>query len=180
MIIDTIADNIIAVVKYNDVHLKLSKSEWMSGLFCWRYLGEYMDDAIDALVKDDWRAFKKSMIDYMEELGYKGCVYYNQFKRLSLKKISECFIKNEVDMSELWYMSVDYEHPNGDVSRWEEFYNTENEARIGVKSNAKELIQSYEVRGVKFEKIDLADDHAWLITTDGIHIKLNVRKWIVK
>jgi hypothetical protein len=181
MIIDTIADCMIAAVKYNDVHMKETKSGWMEGLFIWRNLGDFMDDAIVALAKNDWKAFKKSMMDYMENLGYKGCNYYNQFKRLSPKKISECIIDDGVDMSEMWYISEVEETPDG--NRWihHDYCKDENEAKLFLKLKSKRIIDAYNTtRGLNVEETHFADDHAWVSTKEGIQYKVDIRKWIVE
>lgn len=92
MIIDMIIDNIIYVCK-GDVQFKETKASWMDSFDYWKnHLGDYVQDAIVALDNDDWKGFKASMIDYMKDNGYEGSWTYNQFKRLSLKKISECFV----------------------------------------------------------------------------------------
>lgn len=93
MIIDMIIDNIIYVCK-GDVQFKETKASWMDSFDYWKnHLGDYVQDAIVALDNDDWKGFKVSMIGYMKDNGYEGSWAYNQFKRMSLKKISECFIK---------------------------------------------------------------------------------------
>ena len=181
MIIDTIADCVINVVKNDDYCLRDSKTGWMGLLFAWRHLGGFIDDAIVALAKDDWKAFKKSMMDYMENLGYKGCYYYNQFKRLSLKKISECIIDDGADMSELWYISECEERPDG--YKWEhnEYCRDENEAKWFLKLKYDRIIDAYNTsRGLNVEKTHFTDDHAWVSTTEGVQCKMYVRKWIVK
>lgn len=93
MVIDMIIENIIGVHKYGDVKFKETKETWIDYLDYWKdKLGDYIKDCIDALEGDDWKGFKKSMMDYMKENGYEGSWAYNQFKRMSLKVISECFV----------------------------------------------------------------------------------------
>jgi hypothetical protein len=181
MIIDTIADSVIGVIKYNNYHLRDDKKGWMGLLFAWRHLGGFIDNAIVALAKNDWKAFKKSMMDYMENLGYKECNYYNQFKRLSPKKISECIIDDGVDMSEMWYISEVEETPDG--NRWihHDYCKDENEAKLFLKLKSKRIIDAYNTtRGLNVEETHFADDHAWVSTKEGIQYKVDIRKWIVE
>jgi hypothetical protein len=178
MIIDTIADNIINVVKYDDVKMKDTKTGWVNLLFCWRQLGNYVDNAIVALCKDDWKTFKKSLIEYMEDNGYKGCYYYNQFKRLSIKTIADCILQDDLDTKELWYVLEETEEPGYPADKRYSFWNSKQEVLNSIKFNYNFVIRAYtEGRGLKIEDSYLADEYAWLKTDNGIHVKFNVRKF---
>ena len=43
-------------------------------------------------LQNNWILFKKSIIENMKINGCKGCLVYNQFKKISAKNISNCFI----------------------------------------------------------------------------------------
>lgn len=90
MIIDVIIDSIIYVSKGDD-SFKMNKEEWIEYLDeKIPYFDDYMKWAKQAVQEEDWREFKLRMNEYMWKNGNGGSWAYNQFNRLSFKKISEC------------------------------------------------------------------------------------------
>ena len=94
MIIDCIIDSIIYVSKGDGY--KMNKEEWIEYLdtssffFDKAFGGNYIKLAKQAVQDEDWKEFKLRMNEYMWKNGNGGSWAYNQFNRLSLKKISEC------------------------------------------------------------------------------------------
>ena len=94
MIIDCIIDSIIYVSKGDGY--KMNKEEWIEYLdtssffFDSKFCDNYIKLAKQAVQDEDWREFKFRMNEYMWRNNYGGSWAYNQFNRLSLKKISEC------------------------------------------------------------------------------------------
>ena len=89
MVIDAIIESIIYVSKGAD-GCKMNKEEWIEYLSESTYIGKYMEWAMQAVQEEDWREFKIRMNEYMWKNGNGASWAYNQFNRLSLKKISEC------------------------------------------------------------------------------------------
>ena len=89
MVIDAIIESIINVSK-GDVGFKMNKEEWIEYLSESTYIGRYMERAMQAVQEEDWREFKIRMNEYMWKHAIGATWAYNQFNRLSLKKIGEC------------------------------------------------------------------------------------------
>ena len=88
MVIDAIIESIIYVSKGGGI--KMNKEEWIEYLSESTYIGKYMEWAMQAVQEEDWREFKLRMNEYMWKNNYGASWTYNQFNRLSFKKISEC------------------------------------------------------------------------------------------
>jgi hypothetical protein len=90
MIIDVIIESIIYVSKGDGI--KMNKEEWIEYLDekIPDFDGDYIKWAKQAVQEEDWREFKLRMNEYMWKNNYGASWTYNQFNRLSFKKISEC------------------------------------------------------------------------------------------
>ena len=94
MLIDVIIDSVIYVGK-GDLAFKMNKQEWVEYLDS--KIKEYPDwDCIkyakQALEEEDWKRFKLNLIHYMWDNNNGGSWAYNQFNRLSLKKLREIIL----------------------------------------------------------------------------------------
>lgn len=74
----------------------VGKDEWIFHLEQWKLHfedgdGEYVDRTIEAIKCEDWEGFKKGLVKYMEDQGYKNDPYYSKLCCLSNEYIAGCF-----------------------------------------------------------------------------------------